>query len=80
MLFEVFNITNHVNFLVDPNQGFNDIYTADNFGTPTQIVPNSQRQAEFGVRSVLVPFWGAASPPKPPRPPESIPATAPLVA
>ncbi len=50
VLFEMFNITNHVNFLVDPNQGFNVIYTANNFGTPTQVVPNSQRQAEFGVR------------------------------
>lgn len=50
VLFEVFNITNSVNFLTDNNQGFNDIYTADNFGTPTQIVPNSQRQAQFGAR------------------------------
>jgi Carboxypeptidase regulatory-like domain len=50
VLVEVFNITNHVNFLVDPNQGFGSIYTANNFGTPTQVVPNSQRQAEFGVR------------------------------
>lgn len=50
LLFEVFNITNAVNFLSDNGQGFNDIYTAANFGTPTQIVPNSQRQAEFGVR------------------------------
>jgi hypothetical protein len=50
VLFEVFNLTNAVNFLTDNGQGFNDIYTASNFGTPTQIVPNSQRQAEFGVR------------------------------
>jgi outer membrane receptor protein involved in Fe transport len=50
VLFEVFNITNAVNFLTDNNQGFNDVYTASNFGTPTQVVPNSQRQAEFGVR------------------------------
>lgn len=50
VLFEMFNITNAVNFLTDNNQGFNDIYTASNFGTPTQIVPNSQRQAEFGIR------------------------------
>jgi outer membrane receptor protein involved in Fe transport len=50
VLFEVFNITNAVNFLVDNNLGFNDIYTASNFGTPTQVVPNSQRQAELGVR------------------------------
>ena len=50
VLFEVFNLTNAVNFLTDNNQGFNDIYTAPNFGTPTQVVPNSQRQAEFGAR------------------------------
>ncbi len=50
LLFEVFNLTNAVNFLTDNSLGFNDIYTAANFGTPTQIVPNSQRQAEFGVR------------------------------
>jgi hypothetical protein len=50
VLFEVFNITNAVNFLTDNNQGFADIYGSSNFGTPTQIVPNSQRQAEFGVR------------------------------
>ena len=50
MLFEVFNLTNDVNFVSDNGLGFNDIYTAANFGTPTQIVPNSQRQAEFGVR------------------------------
>ena len=50
LLFEVFNITNAVNFLTDNNQGFNDVYTASNFGTPTRVVPNSQRQAEFGVR------------------------------
>lgn len=50
MLFEVFNVTNAVNFLTDNGQGFNDIYTATNFGTPTQVVPNSQRQAEFGLR------------------------------
>jgi hypothetical protein len=50
VLFEVFNLTNTANFLTDNQQGFNDVYTASNFGTPTQIVPNSQRQAEFGVR------------------------------
>lgn len=50
LLFECFNLTNAVNFLTDNNQGFNDIYTAPNFGTPTQVVPNSQRQAQFGAR------------------------------
>ncbi len=50
LLFEVFNLTNAVNFLTDNGQGLNDIYTASNFGIPTQVVPNSQRQAEFGLR------------------------------
>jgi hypothetical protein len=46
----VFNITDHVNFSGDRNQGFIDNYNSANFGTATQVVPNSQRQAEFGVR------------------------------
>jgi hypothetical protein len=50
VLFEVFNLTNHVNFNGDGNQGFINVYTSPNFGTPTQIIANSQRQAEFGVR------------------------------
>jgi outer membrane receptor protein involved in Fe transport len=50
VLFEVFNITNHVNFSGDPGLGFINNYNSPNFGTATQIVPNSQRQAEFGVR------------------------------
>jgi hypothetical protein len=50
LLFEVFNLTNHVNFSSDANQGFINTYTSPNFGKPTQIVPNSQRQAEFGAR------------------------------
>ncbi|HUL79188.1 MAG TPA: carboxypeptidase regulatory-like domain-containing protein [Vicinamibacteria bacterium] len=50
VLFEVFNLTNHVNFAGDPAYGFINTYTSPNFGTATQIVPNSQRQAEFGVR------------------------------
>ena len=50
VLFEMFNITNHVNFAGDPAFGFVNTYTSENFGTATQIVPNSQRQAEFGVR------------------------------
>jgi outer membrane receptor protein involved in Fe transport len=50
VLFEVFNITDHVNFSGDRNQGFIDNYNSANFGTATQVVPNSQRQAEFGVR------------------------------
>jgi outer membrane receptor protein involved in Fe transport len=50
LLFEVFNLTNHVNFNGDRNQGFIDTYSSPSFGTATQIVPNSQRQAEFGAR------------------------------
>jgi hypothetical protein len=50
VLFEVFNVTNHVNFSGDPGYGFINNYNSANFGTATQIVPNSQRQAEFGVR------------------------------
>jgi len=50
VLFEMFNITNHVNLNGDSNQGFINTFTSENFGTATQIIPNSQRQAEFGVR------------------------------
>ena len=53
ILFEVFNLTNHVNFASDPAYGFISTYTSPNFGTATQIVPNSQRQAEFGARFVF---------------------------
>jgi outer membrane receptor protein involved in Fe transport len=50
LLFEVFNLTNHVNLSGDPGFGFINNYNSPNFGTATQIVPNSQRQAEFGAR------------------------------
>jgi outer membrane receptor protein involved in Fe transport len=50
LLFEVFNLTDHVNLSGDPGFGFINNYNSPNFGTATQIVPNSQRQAEFGVR------------------------------
>jgi hypothetical protein len=46
-LFDVFNITNHVNFNRDD---YVQRFTSSNFGQPTAIVPNSQREAEFGVR------------------------------
>jgi len=46
-LFEIFNITNHVNFDRD---SYVTRYTSPSFGTPTEIVPNSQRQAQFGLR------------------------------
>ncbi len=45
--FDVFNLTDHVNFNRDDY--FSD-FTSSNFGQPSAIVPNSQRQAEFGVR------------------------------
>jgi hypothetical protein len=55
VLFEVFNLTDRVNFSGDSNYGFNNKYgqgatPLTNFGTATQIVPNSNRQAEFGAR------------------------------
>jgi hypothetical protein len=49
-LFEVFNMTNYVNYNGDANQGFVSTYSSPSFGTPTQIISNSQRQAEFGAR------------------------------
>jgi hypothetical protein len=49
-LFEVFNITNHVNFNTANPGGYINRYTSASFGTATSIVPNSQRQAEFGVK------------------------------
>ncbi len=55
LLFEMFNITDRVNFSGDTANGFNNVWGTGtsplaNFLTPTQIVPNSNRQAEFGVR------------------------------
>ena len=47
LLFEVFNITNHVNFDRD---SYVVIYSSPNFGHATDIVKNSQRQAEGGIR------------------------------
>jgi hypothetical protein len=46
-LLEVFNITDHVNYLSD---SYVTRYGVNNFGEPTQIVPNSERQAQFGVK------------------------------
>jgi hypothetical protein len=45
--FDVFNITDHVNFSRDD---YVDTFTSASFGEPRAIVPNSQRQAEFGLR------------------------------
>jgi len=55
VLFEVFNVTDRVNFSGDTGYGFNNIYgtgtsPVSSFGTPTQIVANSNRQAQFGAR------------------------------
>jgi hypothetical protein len=50
VLFEVFNITNHVNFNAANPGGYINRYTSANYGTATSVVPNSQRQAEFGLR------------------------------
>lgn len=47
VLFEVFNITNHSNFDRDD---YLTRYTSASFGTASDIVKNSQRQAEFGLR------------------------------
>ena len=46
-MFEIFNLTDHVNFDRD---SYVNRYTSPDFGTPTEIVNNSQRQAQFGVR------------------------------
>jgi Carboxypeptidase regulatory-like domain/TonB dependent receptor-like, beta-barrel len=50
VLFEVFNITNHANFNTANPGGYINRFTSANFGTATSVVPNSQRQAEFGLR------------------------------
>ncbi len=46
-LFEVFNMTNHANFNRDD---YNNIYSSSSFGTASDIVKNSQRQAEVALR------------------------------
>jgi len=47
VLFEVFNITDHVNY--DRDHYITNI-NSSNFGQPTAILLNSNRQAEFGIR------------------------------
>jgi len=47
LMFDVFNITNHANF--DRDHYYNT-YTSATFGQPSSILPNSQRQSEFGLR------------------------------
>ena len=46
-LFEVFNITNHTNLDRD---SYVATYTSANFGTPTEIINNSERQAQVGLK------------------------------
>lgn len=46
-LFEVFNLTDHVNYDVG---SYVTRYSSPDFGTPTEILNNSQRQAQFGLR------------------------------
>jgi len=60
VLYEMFNLTNHVNLSGDSGFGFNTTWGTsggvqratplDSFGKATQIVPNSQFQSEFGIR------------------------------
>ncbi len=46
-MFEVFNLTNFVNYDRD---SYVTTFTSPNFGAPRAILNNSQRQAQFGVR------------------------------
>jgi hypothetical protein len=46
-LFEVFNITNHTNFDRD---SYTTRFTSPNFGKPSEIINNSERQGQFGVK------------------------------
>ena len=46
-LFDLFNITNHVNYDRD---SYVTRFTSPSFGTPTEIINNSERQGQFGVR------------------------------
>ena len=46
-MFEVFNITDHVNYSRD---SYFTRFTSSNFGTPSEIIPNSERQGQIGIR------------------------------
>jgi len=46
-LFEVFNITNHANFNRD---NYITRFTSPAFGSATDVLKNSQRQAQVGLR------------------------------
>ena len=47
LIVSILNITNHANFDRDH---YLNTYTSPSFGEPTSILPNSQRQSEFGLR------------------------------
>ncbi len=49
---QVFNLTNHTNFNRDTykNTFTPETFASGDFGTPTSIIDNSQRQAEIGAR------------------------------
>ena len=44
---DFFNITTHVNYDRD---SYVTRFTSSNFGTPTEIINNSERQGQFGIR------------------------------
>jgi len=46
-MFDVFNITNHVNYDRD---SYVTRFSSPSFGTPTEIINNSERQGQFGIR------------------------------
>jgi len=46
-MFDIFNITNHVNYDRD---SYVTTFTSPDFGTPTEIINNSERQGQFGIR------------------------------
>src|SRR5262249_29385056 len=50
LLFEVFNITNHDNFNTANPGGYTTRFRPPVSGTAPPVVPNSQRQAEGGLR------------------------------
>lgn len=47
VLFEVFNVTNHANFNRD---AYTTRFASSSFGTAADVVNNTERQAEFGIR------------------------------
>jgi carboxypeptidase family protein len=47
LMYDVFNLTNHANFNRD---NYFNKYGSANFGQPSDILPNSQFQSEFGLR------------------------------